>query len=75
MNQTNEVITCGVCNEEIPMEWERIARWEKDGSLTSYHMYCEGQANKVKPCEDCGLHRRLCIDCAEPIEEGDTHEH
>ncbi len=56
---------CGVCNHDIPMDWEQISRLEDDGTLTSYHMYCEVQANRIKPCEDCGLHRLLCTDCAE----------
>lgn len=60
---------CGICNENIPTEWERIARWETDGTLTSYHMGCEYEANRVTPCEDCGQHRLLCNDCAEPITE------
>lgn len=58
---------CGVCNKDVPLDTAQLGRWEKNGTLTPYHMYCEYESKKVKPCEDCGLHRNFCNDCAEPI--------
>jgi len=57
---------CGVCNRKVPFEHTQIAKIEADGSVTAYHMGCEYGASKTKPCEDCGQHRLLCNDCAEP---------
>ncbi len=57
---------CGVCNREVPLDFTQVARLEKNGTVTPYHMGCEYGASKTKPCEDCGEHRRLCVDCMEP---------
>lgn len=56
---------CGVCNYDVPAEHEQLMKVENDGTVTSYHMNCEGKAKNIKPCEDCGKHRLLCDDCAE----------
>lgn len=60
---------CGVCNHQVPNDHEQIQRKEVDGTTTPYHMRCEFTAGKLKSCEDCGQHRLLCEDCAEPIWE------
>lgn len=57
---------CGVCNHVVPIDHCQMARLEKDGTLTSYHMQCEVPAGKLKPCEDCGHHKLFCTDCGEP---------
>ncbi len=57
---------CGVCNKEVPVEHTQIAKREENGTITPYHMSCEYYAGGLKPCEDCGEHRRLCADCGEP---------
>jgi hypothetical protein len=57
---------CGVCNKKVPIEHEQIGRKEENGTITPYHMACEGQAKKLKPCEDCGEHRLFCTECGEP---------
>jgi hypothetical protein len=63
---------CGVCNHIVPLDHAQIGRWEKDNqTITPYHMYCEGRAAKLKPCEDCGLHRAFCDECKEL--EGDLN--
>jgi hypothetical protein len=59
---------CGVCNHDVPLDHAQVGRWEKDGTITSYHMYCETKASKIKPCVDCGYHRLLCDECRE-VEE------
>ncbi len=61
---------CGVCNHDVPMEHTQVMRREYDDSITSYHMRCEYGASKLKPCEDCGYHRLLCNECADPTEGG-----
>lgn len=58
---------CGVCNEDIPLDMAQMMRKESDGSFTSYHLSHEFEANRLKPCEDCGYHRKFCTECAEPI--------
>jgi len=62
---------CGACNTHVPIDHTQMMRRETDGTITPYHMGCEYEANKIKPCEDCGYHRRLCNDCAEPEWEAD----
>jgi len=56
---------CGVCNHSIDISHCAFHKMEKDGSVTSYHMYHEGQLKDLKPCEDCGHHRLLCDECKE----------
>ncbi|MBT2759987.1 hypothetical protein [Paenibacillus sp. ISL-20] len=60
--------TCGICNNDLPIDHKQISRKEEDGTTTAYHIGCEYDAKKVKPCEDCSHHRLLCIDCGEPLE-------
>ena len=57
---------CGVCNREVPFEHTQVMKREENGTITPYHMTCEYDAGKLEPCEDCGEHRKYCIDCAEP---------
>jgi len=61
----NRAEKCGVCNEPVPIDHAQIGRWEADGSITPYHMRCEGEAVKLAPCQRCGKHRKVCDDCAE----------
>ncbi|MFD2330651.1 hypothetical protein ACFSR7_15470 [Cohnella sp. GCM10020058] len=66
--------TCGVCNYVVPLDHAQIGRLEADGTRTPYHMGCEYEANRLKPCEDCGHHRKFCTDCADPsTEQEDTN--
>jgi hypothetical protein len=60
---------CGVCNHHLDINHAQLRRFELDGTLTPYHMGCEGEARKLKPCVDCGQHRLLCSDCAEVGED------
>ncbi|MFD2330070.1 hypothetical protein ACFSR7_12530 [Cohnella sp. GCM10020058] len=65
---------CGVCNEGVPLDHAQIGRLEADGTHTPYHMGCEGAANKLEPCTDCGHHRKFCSECAEPSTEEEETE-
>lgn len=56
---------CGVCNEVIPTDDERLMRKEDDGTIIHYHMSCEYKVKELKPCEDCGHHKRFCSECKE----------
>jgi hypothetical protein len=56
---------CGVCNKELSLSDEQVTRCEGNGQTTIYHMRCEPEARRLKPCEDCGLHRKICNECKE----------
>lgn len=57
---------CGVCNKGVSLYHEQLGRQESDGTWVPYHMGCEYEAQRLSPCEDCGEHRKLCVDCMEP---------
>lgn len=57
---------CGVCNKPVDTTLTIAGRMENDGTHTVYHLACEQNAAKLKPCEDCGHHRSFCNDCGEP---------
>jgi hypothetical protein len=56
---------CGICNKEIPNDYVRFMFKENDDSVTHYCVSHEKTLNELKPCEDCGHHRKLCNDCKE----------
>jgi hypothetical protein len=57
---------CGVCGREVPIDIAQIVRIENDEAISVYHLECEYAASQLNPCEYCGYHRQVCIDCGEP---------